>query len=201
MPVAAIAYALILAALSGAGPPFARLRRADLPPLALAGLLSLGSGLGLLAWITVRPAASRVVLARSEWPWLGAAIVTGGIIAPALLMFGLARTDGATASLLLNLEAALTAAIAWIAFRENVDRRVLIGMLAIVAGGVVLSWEQLPRAGGVAGPLFIAGACLGWALDNNFTRRVSGSDAATIACFQGLIAGAVNLALALAQGT
>src|SRR5205807_5662505 len=102
--------------------------------------------------------------------------------------------------LLLNLEAALTAAIAWIAFRENVDRGVLIGMVAIVAGGMVLSWEQLPRAGGVAGPLLIAAACLGWALDNNFTRRVSGGDAATIACLKGLIAGAVNLALALAQG-
>ncbi|TMI35811.1 MAG: DMT family transporter, partial [Betaproteobacteria bacterium] len=107
---------------------------------------------------------------------------------------------GATASLLLNLEAALTAAIAWIAFRENVDRGVLIGMVAIVAGGMVLSWEQVPRAGGVAGPLLIAAACLGWALDNNFTRRVSGGDAATIACLKGLIAGAVNLALALAQG-
>src|SRR5881409_379877 len=161
MPVAAIAYALISAALFGVSTPLAKMLLGELPPL-------------LLAWITVRPTASRVVLARSEWPWLGAAIVAGGVIAPALLMFGLVRTDGATASLLLNLEAALTAAIAWIAFRENVDRRVLIGMLAIVAGGVVLSWEQGPRAGSVAGPLLIAGACLGWALDNNFTRRVSG---------------------------
>src|SRR5467141_4789316 len=200
MPVAAIGYALISAALFGASTPLAKMLLGELPPLLLAGLLYLGSGLGLLAWIALRPAAQRAVLARSEWPWLGAAIVTGGVIAPGLLMFGLVRTDGATASLLLNLEAALTAAIAWVAFKENVDRRGLIGMLAIVAGGVVLSWEQVPRAGGVAGPLLIAGACLGWALDNNFTRRVSGGDAATIACLKGLIAGAVNLALALAQG-
>src|SRR5947207_3400618 len=200
MPVAAIAYALISAALFGASTPLAKMLLGEVPPLALAGLLYLGSGLGLLAWIAVRPAASRVVLARSEWPWLGAAIVTGGVIAPALLVFGLARTDGAAASLLLNLEAALTAAIAWIAFRENVDRRVFIGMLAVVAGGAVLSWQQVPRAGGIAGPLLIAGACLGWALDNNFTRRVSGGDAATIACLKGLIAGAATLALALAQG-
>src|SRR5438046_1898221 len=169
MPVAAIAYALISAALFGASTPLAKLLLGELPPLLLAALFYLGSGLGLLACITVRPAASRVVLARSEWPWLGAAIVTGGVIAPALLVFGLVRTDGATASLLLNLEAALTAAIAWIAFRENVDRGVLIGMVAIVAGGMVLSWEQVPRAGGVAGPLLIAAACLGWA-DRKSTR-------------------------------
>src|SRR2546425_10069385 len=160
MPVDAIAYALISAALFGASTPLAKMLLGELPPLALAGLLYLGSGVGLLAWIALRPAANRAVLARSEWPWLGAAIVTGGVIAPGLLTFGLVRSDGATASLLLNLEAALTAAIAWIAFRENVDRRVLIGMLAIVAGGGVFSWEQVPRAGGVAGPLLISGACL-----------------------------------------
>src|SRR5438876_448235 len=90
MPVAAIAYALISAALFGASTPLAKMLLGEVPPLALAGLLYLGSGLGLLAWIAVRPAASRVVLARSEWPWLGAAIVTGGVIAPALLVFGLA---------------------------------------------------------------------------------------------------------------
>ena len=119
MPVAAIAYALISAALFGASTPLAKMLLGELPPLLLAGLLYLGSVLGLLAWIALRPAAQRAVLARSEWPWLGAAIVTGGVIAPALLMFGLARTDGATVCLLLNLEAALTAAIAWVAFREN----------------------------------------------------------------------------------
>src|SRR5947208_15652550 len=112
MPVAEIAYALISAALFGAStPPLAKMLLGELPPLLLAGLLYLGSGLGLLAWITVRPTAKRAESARSEWPWLGAAIVTGGVIAPGLLTFGLVRSDGATASLLLNLEAALTAAI------------------------------------------------------------------------------------------
>src|SRR2546430_2115719 len=101
MPVAAIAYALISAALFGASTPFAKLLLGELPPLALAGLLYLGSGLGLLAWITVRPAASRVVLARSEWPWLGAAIVTGGVISSDLLVVVLVSTLGAQASLLL----------------------------------------------------------------------------------------------------
>src|SRR5216684_6574355 len=91
MLVAPIAYALISAALFGASTPFAKLLLGELTPLLLAGLLYLGSGLGLLAWIALRPAANRAVLARSEWPWLGAAIVTGGVIAPALLMFSLVR--------------------------------------------------------------------------------------------------------------
>src|SRR5437773_12384040 len=120
MPVAAIAYALISAALFGASTPLAKILLGELPPLLLAALLYLGSGLGLLAWITVRPAASRAVLARSEWPWLGAAIVTGGVIASALLLPGLVRTGSDTASPLLNLDAPLTAAVPWSAFRSNV---------------------------------------------------------------------------------
>jgi drug/metabolite transporter (DMT)-like permease len=115
-------------------------------------------------------------------------------------MHGLQRTEASAASLLLNLEAVFTAALAWIAFRENVDRRVFVGMLAIVGGGVLLSWEQAPRIAGVTGPLLIAGACLAWALDNNLTRRASGGDAVTIAMLKGLVAGAVNLALAFAMG-
>lgn len=115
-------------------------------------------------------------------------------------MFGPARTVASAASLLLNLEAVLTAALAWLVFRENVDRRMFAGMMAIVAGGVLLSWEQAPRAAELLGPLLVAAACLAWAIDNNLTRKVSGGDAATIACLKGLIAGSANLVLALATG-
>lgn len=199
-----IAAALSSAALFGASTPLAKLLLGEVSPLLLAGLLYLGSGLGLALWIALRSfhAGSGAIArpARNDWPWLAGAILAGGIAGPALLMHGLARTDAGSTSLLLNLEAVLTAAIAWIVFRENVDRRVLFGMAAIVAGGVVLSWDQAPRAAGAAGPLLVAAACLAWAIDNNLTRRVSGGDAATIACLKGLAAGAVNLGLALAAG-
>jgi drug/metabolite transporter (DMT)-like permease len=200
----AIAFALLSAALFGASTPLAKLLIREISPLMLAGILYLGSGLGLLLWLALRRVvvrAGRITpLARADLPWIGAATAAGGIAGPALLMFGLVRTDGASASLLLNLEAVFTAVIAWVAFRENVDRRVMLGMAAIVAGGVVLSWQQPPQAGGLAGPLLIAGACLCWALDNNLTRKASGGDAATIACLKGLVAGSVNFALALWQG-
>ena len=200
----AIASALVSAALFGASTPLAKLLLGEIAPIVLAAALYLGSGVGLAGWLALRrlvgASGSGPALATSDFGWLGGAIFAGGIAAPVLLVSGLALTDGAAASLLLNLEAVLTAVIAWVAFRENVDRRVFLGMAAIVAGGVLLSWHELPRAGGLAGPLLIAGACLAWAIDNNLTRRVSGGDAPTLACLKGLIAGSVNLALALALG-
>jgi drug/metabolite transporter (DMT)-like permease len=200
----AIGSALLAAALFGASTPLAKLLLGEITPLLLASVLYLGSGIGLLGWLGMRRLLGRGPAGPSvpggDYPWLGAAIVAGGVVAPVLLVFGLVRTDGAAASLLLNLEAVLTAAIAWLAFRENVGRRVFLGMMAIVAGGVLLSWQEVPRGGGLSGPLLIGAACLAWALDNNLTRRVSGGDAATIACLKGLIAGSVNLALALKLG-
>jgi drug/metabolite transporter (DMT)-like permease len=139
-------------------------------------------------------------LAMRDWPWLAAAIACGGIVGPALLMSGLLHTEASSASLMLNLEAVFTALIAWVVFRENVDRRVFLGMAAIVAGGAVLSWQHTPSAAGLSGPLLIAGACLMWALDNNLTRRVSGGDAVTLAALKGLVAGSANIAIALAYG-
>lgn len=198
---AAIGYALASAALFGASTPLAKLLIGEMAPLVLAGLLYLGSGIGLLMFFMLRRSGHRNAnLSRADLPWLAGAMAAGGVAGPAFLMYGLTRIDGASASLLLNFEAVFTAAIAWMVFRENVDRRVFLGMVAIVAGGVVLSWSEMPRAGGVAGPLLVAAACLAWAIDNNLTRRVSGGDAVAIAGLKGFVAGAVNLALGLAQG-
>jgi drug/metabolite transporter (DMT)-like permease len=192
----AIAFALLSAALFGASTPLAKILLGSTSPLLLAGLLYLGAGIGLAAWLAIRRGFRPI--ARGDWPWLAGAVIAGGIAGPALLMFGLARTDGATASLLLNLEAVFTAIIAWVAFRENVDRRVFAGMAAIVLGGAALSFQGTPHL--ETGSVLIAAACLAWALDNNLTRRISGGDAATIACIKGVVAGSVNLGLALAQG-
>ncbi len=195
-----IASALAAAALFGASTPFAKLLIGEVSPLVLAAALYLGSGLGLAMWVSVRsrlPGSEPVSpIARTDWAWIAAAIAAGGVAGPILLMQGLARTDASTASLLLNLEAVLTATIAWTVFRENVDLRVFAGMAAIVAGGVLLSADAAPRAEGLVGTLLIAAACLAWAIDNNLTRRVSGGDAATLACLKGLVAGTINLALA-----
>lgn len=131
-------------------------------------------------------------------PWLALVIVAGGLLGPLLLMFGLSLTDAASASLLLNLEGLATMGIAWLVFRENVDRRLLLGAFAILAGALLLSWEGHLSVQG--GAVLIAGACLCWGIDNNLTRKLSSADPVQIAMLKGLVAGAINLLIALASG-
>ncbi len=198
-----IFHALAAAALFGASTPVAKLLGGAVSPALLAGLLYLGSGLGLtLARLLRDRGWQRPELARTEWPWLLGAILFGGVLGPLALMMGLARTSGAGASLLLNFEAVLTALLAWWVFRESADRRLVAGMLAIVAGGVALAWPSGAAAGAdeAWGVAAILAACLCWAIDNNLTRKVSSSDALFVAGSKGLVAGVVNTSLALAFG-
>lgn len=197
-----ILFALLAAALFGASTPFAKLLVGDISPVLLAGLLYLGSGLGLTIIRLVRDRGWQSSgLTRTEWPWLLGAIFFGGVVGPVALMFGLMTTSGSSASLLLNLEAVLTAVIAWVVFRENADRRIVLGMAAIVAGGLVLSWPmQNSRSSDWIGPLLVGVACLCWAIDNNLTRKVSASDALFIAGSKGIMAGIVNTLLAWVLG-
>lgn len=195
-----VAAALGAALLFGAGTPLAKVLLASVDPWFMAGLLYLGSGLGLFAWRAVRR-APRARLPAGDWPWLAGAIASGGIVAPVLLMYGLSGMPASGASLLLNAEGAFTALLAWFAFKENFDRRIALGMLAIVAGAVVLSWPGEARFGDAWPALAVLGACLAWAIDNNLTRRVSLGDASRIAALKGLCAGVANLALAFALGS
>lgn len=208
-----VMYALAAAFLFGMGTPLAKILLASVNPLMLAALLYLGSGLGL-AMVRVLQFKRRrepAVLPKGEqWFWLGGAVLAGGVVGPVLLMLGLSGYNAAPASLLLNSEGVLTALLAWFVFKENFDRRIALGMLAIVAGGVVLSWPRSPGAisgatvamggGGTVSALLIVAACLAWAIDNNLTRKVSLLDAGFIAMSKGLVAGSVNLALALLAG-
>lgn len=194
-----IAAALIAALLFGAGTPLAKMLLDGLSPWLLAGLLYLGSGLGmaLYRWAT-RAAAAH--LTRREWPWLAGAILSGGVLAPVLLMVGLTGMPATGASLLLNAEGVFTALLAWFAFKENFDRRIALGMASILAGALILSWPQQVSFAGAMPALAILGACLAWGIDNNLTRKVSLTDATWIAAIKGLVAGTVNLALAFSLG-
>lgn len=168
----------------------------------LAGLLYLGAGLGLAIYRLLRGKAAtqgEAQLGRSDFPWLALAIGTGGVLAPVLLMYGLTLNTASSSALLLNLKGLATMVIAWFFYRENVDRRLLFGAFAILAGAALLTWVGQ----GVAfrlGALLVAGACLAWGLDNNFMRKISATDPVVIAMLKGLVAGSVNVALALTTG-
>jgi drug/metabolite transporter (DMT)-like permease len=198
--------ALLAAALFGATTPLAKTLLGSLSPFMVAGLFYLGSGIGLAIGIlaqrlrrTTGEQENESRIQSAELPWLVGAIAAGGVAGPALLMFGLSTTPAATSSLLLNLEGVFTAVIAWVVFHENVDLPIFLGMAAIVAGGVALSWQ--PGSDGVSvGALLVAAACVAWAIDNNLTRKVSTNDAMVIACLKGLVAGSVNLGIALLLG-
>jgi drug/metabolite transporter (DMT)-like permease len=198
-----IPMALASAVLFGAAAPFAKLLLGTIDPQLLAGLLYLGAGIGLAAIYVGRAAlgipAPEAPLRPRDVPWLAAVVLFGGVLGPLLLMLGLARTEAASGSLLLNLEGLATMAIAWLVYRENVDHRLLFGAMAILAGAVMLAWNGR----GIeleAGAVLIAGACLAWGIDNNLTRKLSSADPVLIAMIKGLAAGTVNAALAVLAG-
>lgn len=213
-----ILLAAAAAALFGMSTPLAKLLEKEIAPVMLASLFYLGFGIGfalLSAFAAARRKQSNVLrLCRADLPSLFVVVSAGGIFAPVCLMLGLSYSSATTASLLLNMEAVLTALIAWIYFHENCDSKIILGMIAITAGGITLSFNQLSfdqasvnsalnlatTSSNMAGPLLIALACLGWAIDNNFTRKIAAADAKQIAMIKGLVAGLVNLAFAFALG-
>ena len=199
--------ALGAAALFGASTPFAKLLLESTTPLVLAGLLYLGSGVALATLFVVgrsfgiAAAFNRESLPRGQdLRWLAGAVLAGGVIAPGLMMWGLARTGASTASLLLNFEGLLTTLIAAIAFREAISPRIWLATVVMLCGATVLAFGGDAAAVGPSGMLAILGACGAWALDNNLTRRISGSSPVVTALLKGLVAGTVMLTFALSTG-
>lgn len=198
--------ALASAALFGISTPLSKLLLGHTTPLLLAGLLYLGSGIGLFAvWFLRkgRTGASELAsapLARGDLPWLGGAILTGGVLAPVLLLWGVSGMDASGASLLLNAEAVLTILVAAILFREHVSGRVWASAAVMLIGASLLAYEP-----GAASPVSlraaaVLGACLLWGIDNNLTRNISAGDPVSIAMVKGFASGAVTIGLAMARG-
>jgi drug/metabolite transporter (DMT)-like permease len=206
MTTRAILYALLSAVLFGISTPAAKAFLGSIDPVVLAGLLYCGAGVGIaIIRRFVRPMLSpprirEMALRRHDLPWLAGAIISGGVVGPVLLLVGLARTDAATASLLLTLEGVTTPLMAWFLFHENFDRRIVLGMACLIAGVAALSWSGQPALSSIVGPLAIVGACVAWGLDNNLTRKVSLSDPLQIVELKGLVAGPVNFVLGLWAG-
>jgi drug/metabolite transporter (DMT)-like permease len=205
-PAHGVMLALVSALLFGASTPLAKLLLHDMGPWLLAGILYLGSGAGLLLFDGARRLAGTLhrreaKLHGTQWIWLALAILFGGVLAPGLLMYGLARTSAAAATLLLNLEAIFTVLLAWFVFGENFERRIALGMGLIALGAVVLSWPGGSAGGSLTASLAVTAACLAWGIDNNLTRKVSLTDPVQVAWPKGCVAGITNVAIALSSGS
>jgi drug/metabolite transporter (DMT)-like permease len=198
-------YSILASVLFGASTPAAKFLLDNVNPWLLAGLLYLGSAVGLLIIFIIQVSSKKVSLQEAELnygdlKWLGGATLLGGIVGPVFLMIGLAKTPATSTSLLLNLESVFTALVAWFVFKEHVDRRIALGMGSIVVGSFMLSWKGTLSYQNLLGPLLIAGACLCWAIDNNLTRKISAANPLQIAMIKSLIAGLTNTILAMLWG-
>jgi drug/metabolite transporter (DMT)-like permease len=200
-----VACASLAAALFGLSAPAAKVLVALTDPWLLAGLLYVGAGASLGAVLLGRAllgakGSREAPLARTDWPWLAAAILAGGGVGPVLLALGLAGTPAAEAALLLNLETVFTALLAWLVFGEHLGRWIAVGLGAMALGAAVLAWAPGQGFRVTSPALLVAGACLAWAVDNNLTRKVAARDPVQIAAWKGGIAGTTNVAIALSRG-
>jgi drug/metabolite transporter (DMT)-like permease len=203
-PVRGAAFGLVAAALFGASAPVSKLLLAGMGPLLLAGLLYLGAGLGLSLYRLVaartRDPAREARLERADGLALAGIVAAGGVVGPVLMLAGLTRLSGLSASLLLNLEAPFTILLAVGLFGEHLGRRAATGAALIIGGGAVLAWGPGELGGDLWGALALAGACLAWGADNNLTQRLSLKNPLDLVRVKTLAAGTANLALALAIG-
>ncbi len=202
--ISSSALVFAAAALFSASAPLAKILLGTFDPIMLAGFLYIGSGLGaclvLLAKRLIKKGhAAEAGITRMDVPWLGGAVVAGGIIAPILMMLGLAATPASTASILLNFEGVATVLLAALIFKEAVGKRIGIAIGLITLAAILFSWTG-GHWGVSPAALAILGACFFWGLDNNFTRRISARDPLIIVAIKGLGAGSFSLLLALLLG-
>jgi drug/metabolite transporter (DMT)-like permease len=196
-----ITYIVLSAALFGISTPVAKLLVSDISPVALAGLLYLGAFLGLgLLRLSRLGGSEESELKREEVPYLIGSIISGGVIAPILLMTGIASVTGIASSLLLNLEGVATALIAWLAFKEVVGQRTWSALALMTMAGVLLALDTGGGETSVFGAALIVMAMFFWGLDNNLTRRIAGTGPRRIAMLKGLVAGTASLSLAFLLG-
>jgi len=196
-----IPLALAAGVLFGLSAPLSKLIVASMEPVALAGALYLGAfiaaSVGRLLGVT--RGLQSTPLRRRDAPFVVIMVGVGGVLAPVLLMYGVRAATGFTASLLLNLEGATTALIAWSLFRERVTPRVWGAVALMTAVGVLLTGIVTGTSSGILGPLLILGAAIGWGVDNNVSARLSYCDPLVLISIKGLAAGLFSSGLSWAM--
>jgi drug/metabolite transporter (DMT)-like permease len=200
-----LTYIFVSAAFFGISPPLAKLLVKDIPPVALAGFLYFGAFIGLSLYSIIRSIVSTesirsANLKKGDFSWLFGAILSGGIIAPICLMFGLNQISGFTTSLLLNLEGIFTAVIAVIFFKEKAGKRLWLALMCMTLAGVFLTWDSSQGKFNFLGPLLVTLSMICWGIDNNLTRNISTRNPIQITCIKGFVSGLVSISLAYTLG-
>jgi drug/metabolite transporter (DMT)-like permease len=194
------AVGLIAALLFGVSTPASKALLDDVGPQMLAGVLYLGAFLAVAPFLKLGPARHEAQLRRGDLPLLAGLIIAGGILAPVLLMLGLERVSGVTGSLLLNLEGPLTLLVGVVALREFLGGRSWVGSAVVFGASALLTVQGSTGRTDVVGGFLVVAACLGWAIDNNLTQRLSIRDPFQIVAVKTGVAAVVNISLALARG-
>ncbi len=167
--------ALLAAALFGLSTPFVQKWGQGVGPFTTAALLY--GGAALVAAFMRKPKEREAQLQRTDARRLLAMALFGAVIGPVALAWGLQHTSGVSASLMLTLEAVFTALLAWRLYGETVDKRVVVAMGALLAGGVILALDQGLHGGAqLMGLLAVMAATVAWGIDNTLSRGVADRD-------------------------
>ncbi len=187
--------ALLAAALFGVSTPLVQYFGKGLGAFSTAAMLYAGAAVAgaLLRQRVDREAAVR----RSDLPRLAAVAAFGAVLGPVALAWGLQRTSGTGASLMLTLEALFTALLAWRLYGETMDRRVGLAMLALLMGGGLLVLDQgLGGGNQLLGLLAVLLATAAWGMDNSLSRALAERDPGQVVLVKASLGSASTLALA-----
>ncbi len=191
--------ALLAAALFGVSTPLVQKLGAGLGAFSTAALLY--GGAAVVGLFTGRPREQEARLKRSDWPRLAAMAVFGAAIGPVALAWGLQRTSGTSASLMLTLEALFTAVLAWRLYGESMDKRVWLAMLLLLMGGMALVLDQ-GMLGSVQtwGLLAVLIATASWGVDNTLSRALAERDPSQVVAAKAVMGTLLTSALAWISG-
>ena len=189
--------ALLAATLFGISTPLVQRFGVGLGSFSTAALLYAGAA--LIGALVRRPVEREARVRRSDAPRLALMALFGAGVGPVALAWGLQHTSGASASLMLTLEAVFTATLARLWYHETLDRRVLLAMTLLTLGGMALVLDRAAAGSSqVVGLLAVMLATAAWGVDNTLSRAVAERDPGQVVMVKGTLGAALTTVLAFA---
>lgn len=196
-------YAILAAALYAINVPLSKVLLNHVEPTMMASFLYLGAGIGLFMFGIVEKligkGEKKEPLTKKELPYTIAMVILD-IVAPILLMLGIARTNSANVSLLNNFEIVATSIIALVVFKEVISKKLWFAIFLVTIASIVLTFEGQGSFVFNQGSLFVLGACLCWGFENNCTKMISNKSTVEIVVIKGTFSGLGSLIVALLLG-